>query len=124
MSKSQKRVVLSCSAASRTVSGASSEHRIRTGNGNVEQCLIFYIREGEELVRETFQRLIQEKQLVTYRYDGFFAAMDTFKDKQNLDELYTSGKASWLVWKAQVKGNGAPPAASVGSEKKVLPEHV
>ena len=75
-------------------------------------------------MRETFQRLIQEKQLVTYRYDGFFAAMDTFKDKQNLDELYTRGKASWLVWKAQVKGNGAPPAASVGSEKKVLPEHV
>ncbi len=114
MSKSQKRVVLSCSAASRTVSGASSEHRIRTGNGNVE----IYIREGEELVRETFQRLIQEKQLVTYRYDGFFAAMDTFKDKQNLDELYTSGKAVL----AGLEGSGEGKRRAAGRVRRFRKE--
>jgi glucose-1-phosphate cytidylyltransferase len=97
--------------------------RVNGGFFVFRQEIFDYIREGEELVREPFQRLIQEKQLVSYRYDGFFAAMDTFKDKQNLDDLYTSGKAPWQVWKAQVKGNGAPPAASVGSEKKVLVKH-
>src|SRR5579871_1516561 len=40
-----------------------------------------YIRDGEELVLEPFQRLIDEKQLVGYTHNGFWAGMDTFKDK-------------------------------------------
>ena len=69
-----------------------------------------YIKDGDELVHQPFQRLIREKQLVSYRYDGFFGAMDTFKDKQLLDELYTSGKAPWQVWKPSSKENGELPS--------------
>src|SRR6266436_4037569 len=58
-----------------------------------------YMRSGEELVNEPFQRLIAAKQLTAYEYDGFFAAMDTFKDKQNLDDLYEGGNPPWEVWK-------------------------
>ncbi len=58
-----------------------------------------YIRYGEELVEEPFQRLIGMNQLVSYRYDGFWATMDTFKEKQYLDELYSKGNAPWEVWK-------------------------
>jgi glucose-1-phosphate cytidylyltransferase len=91
--------------------------RVNGGFFVFRQEIFDYIGDGEELVREPFQRLIREKQLVTYPYDGFFAAMDTFKDKQNLDDLYACGKASWLVWKPQVKGNCTSPAASVSSKK-------
>jgi glucose-1-phosphate cytidylyltransferase len=49
---------------------------------------------------EPFQRLIQERELAAYEYDGFFAAMDTFKDKQKLDGLYDTGKAPWEAWRA------------------------
>ena len=42
---------------------------------------------GEELVDEPFQRLIERTLLVAYRYDGFWAPMDTFKDKQQLEAL-------------------------------------
>jgi glucose-1-phosphate cytidylyltransferase len=58
-----------------------------------------YIRPGEELVCEPFHRLIGEGALRTYKYNGFWACLDTIKDKQRLDEMYAQGNASWEVWK-------------------------
>jgi len=58
-----------------------------------------YIRQGEEIVNEPFQRLVDEGRLLTERYDGFWMSMDTFKDKQLLDALYSKGTAPWEVWK-------------------------
>jgi glucose-1-phosphate cytidylyltransferase len=59
-----------------------------------------YMREGEELVNEPFKRLIEARHLVTYKYEGFWASMDTFKDKQQLDEMYSRGEAPWQIWKS------------------------
>jgi glucose-1-phosphate cytidylyltransferase len=56
-----------------------------------------HIRPGEELVREPFERLIQKKSLLAYKYPGFWQCMDTFKDKQRLEEL-NEGAAPWKVW--------------------------
>lgn len=56
-----------------------------------------YIQPGEELVREPFQRLIDKQALVAYKYAGFWQCMDTFKDKQRLEEL-NQGAAPWKVW--------------------------
>ena len=58
-----------------------------------------YIKMGEELVEEPFKRLISGGQLITYKYDGFWVSMDTFKDKQLLDDIYSKGNAPWEVWK-------------------------
>ncbi len=60
-----------------------------------------YMRPGEELVLEPFDRLLAEGQLVARKYDGFWAPMDTFKDKQTLDDLAAAGRGPWEVWKAQ-----------------------
>jgi len=57
-----------------------------------------YIKEGEDLVEEPFHRLIAEKQLIAYPYRGFWACMDTFKEKQHLDELHATGHAPWQAW--------------------------
>ena len=57
-----------------------------------------YIREGDELVDKPFQRLIAENQLQTYRHDGFWACMDTFKEKQQFEDLYARGHMPWAVW--------------------------
>jgi glucose-1-phosphate cytidylyltransferase len=57
------------------------------------------ISEGEDLVDEPFQRLIKRNELVAYKYDGFWANLDTYKDKQRLDELASKGQAPWEVWK-------------------------
>jgi glucose-1-phosphate cytidylyltransferase len=72
--------------------------RINSGYFVLRKEIFDYIREGEELVQEPFQRLIQEKKLAAYEYDGFFHAMDTFKDRQLLEDLLASGHAPWEVW--------------------------
>ncbi len=95
-----------------------AQMRVNGGFFVFRQDIFDYIRAGEELVREPFQRLIREKQLAVFPYDDFFAAMDTFKDKQNLDDLYASGTAPWQVWKTRVNGNGTTPEVSVRLEEK------
>ena len=57
-----------------------------------------YIREGEDLVEEPFQRLIADRQLLAYEYDGFWVPMDTAKDKKRLEELNDSGRPPWKIW--------------------------
>jgi glucose-1-phosphate cytidylyltransferase len=59
-----------------------------------------YLGDGEELVERPFQRLIDDQQLIAYKYSGFWAAMDTFKEKQRLDDIYFAGNAPWEVWKS------------------------
>jgi len=73
--------------------------RINAGFFVLKQDIFRYIEPGEELVIEPFQRLIRHQQLAAYEYDGFFAAMDTFKDKQQLDDLYEGGEPPWEVWR-------------------------
>jgi glucose-1-phosphate cytidylyltransferase len=75
------------------------EIRINAGFFVLKRDIFRYMEPGDELVIQPFQRLIQEKQLTAFEYDGFFAAMDTFKDKQQLDNLYEGGRPTWEVWK-------------------------
>jgi len=65
-----------------------------------------YIRAGEELVHEPFARLIAAKQLMGHAYGGFWKSMDTFKEKQELDDLYSKGVAPWQLWRRQEKSQG------------------
>lgn len=58
-----------------------------------------YIKPGEELVYEPFRRLIEEDKVWSCRYDGFWQCMDTFRDKQILDEFEAAGTAPWRIWK-------------------------
>jgi glucose-1-phosphate cytidylyltransferase len=81
--------------------------RINAGFFVLKNEIFRYMRQGDELVVEPFQRLIRERQLAAYEYDGFFASMDTFKDKQQLDDLYESGKPPWEVWRDRKSGQGA-----------------
>ncbi|MGB0108528.1 MAG: hypothetical protein WBP52_08505, partial [Terriglobales bacterium] len=62
-----------------------------------------HIQPGEELVREPFQRLIEKQALLAYKYTGFWQCMDTFKDKQHLEEL-NQGTAPWKVWNHAANG--------------------
>lgn len=58
-----------------------------------------YIDDGEELVVEPFQKLIRDGLLGTYRHTGFWACMDTFKERQVLEDMCAHGNAPWEVWK-------------------------
>ena len=73
--------------------------RINGGYFIFKKDIFSYMRDREDLVEEPFSRLMQDKQLAGYRYDGFWTCMDTFKDQQQLETLYASGTAPWEVWK-------------------------
>jgi glucose-1-phosphate cytidylyltransferase len=55
------------------------------------------IRPGEDLLPGPLQRLIERQVLLAYKYPGFWQCMDTFKDKQRLEELNQT-TAPWKVW--------------------------
>ena len=65
-----------------------------------------FIVPGEELVVEPFQRMADKSALLAYPYHGFFRAMDTFKDKQAMDDIFESGRAPWEVWKRADSAEG------------------
>jgi glucose-1-phosphate cytidylyltransferase len=54
-----------------------------------------YMREGEELVLDPFQRLIAADQLLAYKYEGFWRAMDTLRDRQILEDMIEKGDMPW-----------------------------
>lgn len=57
-----------------------------------------YIQEGEELVEKPFLRLIEERRLSTFRWNGFWKCMDTFKDKIEFDRMEARGNCPWMMW--------------------------
>jgi glucose-1-phosphate cytidylyltransferase len=73
--------------------------RINGGFFVFKRQIFDHIREGEELVVEPFHRLVQSRQLAAYEYDGFWMSMDTFKDRQQLEDIYGRGNAPWQVWR-------------------------
>lgn len=50
------------------------------------------------LEREPLEKLVAEDQLMAYQHDGFFYAMDTYREYQHLNELWSKGQAPWKVW--------------------------
>jgi glucose-1-phosphate cytidylyltransferase len=54
-----------------------------------------YIQEGDELVMQPFSRLIERGQLMAYKYEGFWRAMDTLRDRQVLEEMIERGETPW-----------------------------
>jgi glucose-1-phosphate cytidylyltransferase len=62
------------------------------------------------LEREPLERLAGVGQLMAYRHDGFFYAMDTYREYQHLNELWASANTPWTVWSdgiAQPQGTKA-----------------
>lgn len=47
---------------------------------------------------EPLERLAARGQLHAYRHDGFWHAMDTLRDKNHLEQLWSSGQAPWRTW--------------------------
>ena len=73
--------------------------RINGGFFVFKNKIFDYIKNGEDLINEPFQRLIKKRELIAYEYNGFWASLDTYKDKQRLDELISKNYSPWQLWK-------------------------
>lgn len=71
---------------------------INAGYFCMRPSIFDHINEGEELVEQPFQRLIEAGKLLSYRYKGFWQQMDTFKDKITYDRMEGRGDCPWKVW--------------------------
>ena len=56
---------------------------------------------GEDLVTDAFARLADQGKLAAVRYQGFWAPMDTLKERSALEELHRHGRPPWQVWAPQ-----------------------
>ena len=74
---------------------SKTDLRINGGFFALRPEIFNHMNYGEELVEEPFGRLIADRKLIAHRYDGFWTAMDTFKDKQHLDDLCAAGSPPW-----------------------------
>jgi glucose-1-phosphate cytidylyltransferase len=77
----------------------ASDYWINGGFFCLRQEVFDYIKPSEELVEQPFKRLLSERKLTTLKYEGYWAAMDTFKDKITLDRMEARGHCPWMVWK-------------------------
>jgi glucose-1-phosphate cytidylyltransferase len=80
-----------------------------------------YLRNGEELVEEPFQRLIEDDQLMAFKHEGFFRPMDTLKDKEILEDLVEQGR---MPWRVGGPGSAFPSSVNRKTDKVGLPRAV
>lgn len=61
--------------------------------------IIHYIDDNDVIWEKgPLETLAREGQLSAYPHNGFWHAMDTLRDKEHLESLWSSGKAPWAVW--------------------------
>ena len=65
-----------------------------------ERRVLDYLDDSDDCVleREPLERLAADGQLMAYHHEGFFFAMDTYREYQVLNDLWKSGEAPWKVW--------------------------
>ena len=91
---------LSGDCVSRFVEKPKGDGRWVSGGYFVLEPGIFeYLTGDEDIWEQTpLRKLAEENQLVAYRHDNFWAAMDTLRDKQYLEELWSANRAPWKIW--------------------------
>ncbi|MEL6616538.1 MAG: glucose-1-phosphate cytidylyltransferase, partial [Bacteroidota bacterium] len=99
--------------------------RINGGFFVLNRRVFDYMRPGDDLMGDPAHRMTASGDLGSYAYNGFWACMDTFKEKQMLEDIQSTGDAPWEVWETRPRldGDGGlvravlanPPEASAGS---------
>ena len=77
----------------------SAEGWINSGYFVLNKKIIDYIEDDESIwERAPVEKLASEGQLMGYRHNGFWSCMDTLKEKNYLEKLWSSGNAAWKTW--------------------------
>ena len=67
-----------------------------------EPSIFDYLKEDSDSIsfeKEPLRNLVKDKQLVGYVHRGYWQCMDTLREKQKLEQLWSSGNAPWKLWK-------------------------
>jgi len=66
----------------------------------MEPGILDYLTDGDSTIleRDPLERLTKAGQLNAYKHTGFWRAMDTLRDKNELIDMWTKGTAPWALW--------------------------
>ncbi|GHV86423.1 glucose-1-phosphate cytidylyltransferase [Spirochaetia bacterium] len=70
----------------------------------MESGIFPYLKNGHATIleQEPLQQLVQENQLAAYKHSGFWRAMDTLREKNELTKMWVEGKAPWALWSKNI----------------------
>lgn len=85
--------------------------RMNGGYFVLRQEIFDYLNEGEDLVMNACMRAAAKGRMLATTYDGFWAAMDTLKERAWLEELHRTGRSPWALWNGQSYTGGYQGAA-------------
>jgi glucose-1-phosphate cytidylyltransferase len=92
---------------------AATDLRINGGYFMFRRPVLDEIQPGEDLVPDVFPRLIERGEVMAFRYDGFWAPMDTLRDWQKLEGFVARGDLPWAVWRPRPDVDESSMAAHV-----------
>ena len=94
---------------------ADMDMRINGGYFVLRQGIFDYLNEGEDLVMNACVAAAADGRVQAFHYDGFWAPMDTLKERSALELLYQSGNCPWMPWRVGRSTYIRTPAIEVPS---------
>jgi glucose-1-phosphate cytidylyltransferase len=77
---------------------ADMSMRINGGYFVLRRGIFDFLHEGEDLVMDGFRRAAADGRMRAVQYDGFWAPMDTLKERAALEDQYRRGISPWALW--------------------------
>ncbi len=72
-----------------------------------------HLRKGEDLVEDAFVRLVPQRKVLAYPYEGYWSPADTVKERAQLEEMYYRGHCPWMIWDPE-RSRGAVAVGGAG----------
>ena len=87
--------------------------RINGGYFVLRNEIFDYLNEGEDLVMDACRRAADVGKMLAIPYDGFWAPMDTLKERNALEVRHQTGNTPWMLWRKAGKPHAIVPTIDV-----------
>jgi glucose-1-phosphate cytidylyltransferase len=94
---------------------ADMDIRVNGGYFVLRPEIFDYIDEGEDLVMNGCVGAANDGRMQAYPYDGFWAPMDTLKERSALEHRFQSGDCPWMLWQKGEQVHAFDPPTEVFS---------
>ena len=101
---------------------ADMSMRINGGYFVLRRGIFDYLHEGEDLVMDGCRRAAADGRMRAVQYDGFWAPMDTLKERTTLEDQYRRGISPWALGVRDVCKNVGPSCSSQRSIRRFSEE--
>jgi glucose-1-phosphate cytidylyltransferase len=94
---------------------ADMDIRVNGGYFVLRREIFEYLHEGDDLLMDACVAAAKVGRVQAYPYDGFWAPMDTLKERAVLEQMYQRGNCPWMPWRDRCSTNGSLSPVEVPS---------